>query len=99
MKLRVQHDQDFGVEVLDGDKVVAKVGADFLYDNGLFEDDTTNTYERGTDVVTATLGALLGDRYLVSDRDLRRVVRRLVEPGGYFDESQLVFEATEAVEA
>lgn len=96
MKLMLQYDHDFGVEVVDfGDgKVVAKAGAQFMHDNELFYDDE---YEHGTDVLEATFGALLGQRYTFETADLRRAIRRLVEPGGYLVDEHLQFEATEAV--
>ena len=101
MKLMLQHDHDFGVEVVDfsGDgKVVAKAGAQFMHDNELFYDDE---YEHGTDVLEATLGAILGRRFSFDTADLRRAIRRLVEPGGYLVDEHLQFDATvtEEVEA
>jgi hypothetical protein len=94
-KLRVALDGEFGIEVWDGESIVATINPEFLSENGLFEEDSRESYDRGTQVVATTLSILLSGRYDHEDGSLYRVVRRLVEPGGVLDRSQLEFPARE----
>jgi hypothetical protein len=94
LRLR-QDEEDFSIEVWKDDERLARVPAEFITGNDLFNDDTPEEYERGQLVVGSTLRALLSATgWSYNERALKQALVRLTEPGPPIRDFELGFVAS-----